>query len=293
MSQISILAFARYLNSKKASDMARAVGLPWPPSPKISMLDLIKRASTPLAPAFLYISFPVGGVSQDQRGGFVDNVPITGLWLHWTDTAVGTLRQATTFAVAVMDEQTGKFWTGGAIQTPYTQLGIGQPSPPLEYGTTYLWYLVAINDSGISPDSPAYSFKTVGPPPAPPKPTAPPKLHLSITDQSGGNFSIKSVTWTVWQQTLSGFTQLPQQTTPTAVFPAVANGQYLIHADVFATRAATGVAELAQFIGTVQGPGGASATVVDLGTSDQTHAYRLVAVGAEDGLYNPEVTQVS
>jgi hypothetical protein len=127
----------------------------------------------------------------------------------------------------------------------------------------------------------------------------PQKLHLALQNQSGGLFGITSVVWTIWHRVGSAFTALPQVTGTSAVLTPPANGQYLIHADVWAERVATVTNELSEFRGIVTGPAGATAVVVVWAGADMTKTFKLVAEaqastpGGPLDLYNPVVELIS
>lgn len=137
----------------------------------------------------------------------------------------------------------------------------------------------------------AIKWNLVDPPPPPAA-----KLHLAVINQSGGAFKIAGVTWTVWQQTISGFSQLAMVNGESVTVQPSASGQYQIHADVVVTRIATGYNELSEFRGTATGPGGASTLVIAWAGADQLRTFRLVteAQTANTGggyftIYNPVV----
>jgi hypothetical protein len=128
-----------------------------------------------------------------------------------------------------------------------------------------------------------------------PQPSPPPRiaqLHLNVQDRTAGLFAVTSVVWTVWRQLPGTVTALPVVSGVSAVFIPPAAGQYLIHADVSVTRAATQTSELAEFRGNVVGPGGTSALVV-LWSGDMTKTFTLIAEGQGSGLYNPVVITAS
>lgn len=116
---------------------------------------------------------------------------------------------------------------------------------------------------------------TPTPLPPPPKPSTA-KFHFAVINQSGGHFRIAGVTWTVWHQTVSGFTLLSTVDGESVTLPPTTNGQYHVHADVAATRLETGLNELAEFRSTATGPGGAVTLVIVLDGTDQSRTFRLV-----------------
>jgi len=131
-------------------------------------------------------------------------------------------------------------------------------------------------------------------------PKPPPKrLTLSLTNQSGSTFIITAVTWTVWQQTVSGFGSPVTLNGSSVSMEPGANGQYHIHADVLATRVATAEDELSEFRGTgTIGPGGAVTRVIVWTGADMVVDFSLIAegqaspYGVPPGLYNPVVISV-
>ena len=137
----------------------------------------------------------------------------------------------------------------------------------------------------------AIAWHLVDPPPPPAA-----KLHLAVIDQSGGAFSIAGVTWTVWRQTVSGFTLVATLNGSSVTLQPGASGQYHIHADLAATRTYIGVNELAEFRGTATGPGGATTLALVWGGADQSRTFRLVSEaqtvntgGGYFTIYNPVV----
>jgi hypothetical protein len=146
-----------------------------------------------------------------------------------------------------------------------------------------------IQNTGITTLIKLFHVEGVQPPPPPPPPQTA-KLHLALINQSGKFFKIAGVTWTVWHQTIAGFTQLATVNGESVTVQPIETGQqYHIHGDVVATRISTGDNELAEFRGTATGPGGA-VTLVIVGTnSDQSRTFRLVAESPQIGLVNPVV----
>jgi hypothetical protein len=173
-------------------------------------------------------------------------------------------------------------WNGGDRPTTFISNTVLHASiTAADVSTVKTNAVRVVNPDGQS--SAAISFNVTAPPPA--------KLQLSVIDKSGGNFSLTSVTWTVWQQTISGFTVLASNVTgQSAAVQPTASGQYHIHADVLAERLSTGEVELAEFRGTASGPGGAATLVIvwSMGVS-QSRTFRLIAEGIGGGLYNPVV----
>jgi hypothetical protein len=113
------------------------------------------------------------------------------------------------------------------------------------------------------------------PQPPTPKPSSA-KFHFAVINQSSGHFRIAGVTWTVWHQTVSGFTLLSTVNGESVTLPQSANGQYQVHADVAVTRLETGLNELAEFRGNAIGPGGAVTLVIMLDGIDQSRTFRLL-----------------
>lgn len=137
----------------------------------------------------------------------------------------------------------------------------------------------------------AINWHLVDPPPPPAA-----KLHLAVINQSGGQFTIAAVTWTVWQQTFAGFQLLATANGESVVIQPVVNGQYHIHADVLATRLSIGINELAEFRGAWKGPDAASTLLIGWTGVDLSRTFRLVteAQTADTGggyftIYNPVV----
>lgn len=134
------------------------------------------------------------------------------------------------------------------------------------------------------------------PPPSPPPKSSTARFHFAVINQSGGHFMIAGVTWTVWRQTVSGFTLLSIVNGESVTLPPTANGQYHVHADVAATRLETGLNELAEFRGTATGPGGVDTLVIVLDGVDQSRTFRLFTEpqtvdtgGSLITIYNPVV----
>ena len=164
-------------------------------------------------------------------------------------------------------------------------------------GFRYKITRTGIQNTGITVLEKVLEFGAIWPPepPSPPNPPSPPAsvLNLKVTNQSGGHFSISGVTWTLWQQTVSGLVQLPLVHGESVAVRPPANGQYHVRADVTAIRVATGDNELAEFRGNARGPNNVPTLVIVWPGASQLRTFSLLAEGQSGQLYNPVVQLIS
>jgi hypothetical protein len=150
----------------------------------------------------------------------------------------------------------------------------------------------------VGADGALWVYQNVTTPPSTPPntpPSTPPAtspmglLHLRIENQAPAHFSVSGVGWRVWRQELNGVTLLQSINQASADVHLPANGQYHVHADVWAVRRSTGDNELAEFRGNGASIDGIPTLVLVWNGSSQTKTFRLVAEGQAGGVVNPVV----
>jgi hypothetical protein len=124
------------------------------------------------------------------------------------------------------------------------------------------------------------------PPPPPPPPPVAAKVHLRLTDQAA-DFGIARVQWTVLRQLPTGLTPGASSSDLNPDLTLPANGQYLVHADVWVTRSGSAEQELADFRGDVT-VGGVNGLVFVWSDADQTKRFLLIEEN-QNGVINPVV----
>jgi uncharacterized membrane protein YgcG len=113
------------------------------------------------------------------------------------------------------------------------------------------------------------------------------RLTLTVTDWSA-HHSIAAVRWRLWRQDVGGLSELAPVAGAATSTTLPGNGQYQLHAEVWATPTGQTEAELASFVGNGSSINGVPTFTFVWSGVTQAKSFRLVAV-EQDGIVNPVV----